>query len=138
MGGDQILAELHEHLGVGDDEVPPPDGKVSLEHVECNAACDYAPVMMVNWEFFDNMTPERGPGAGRRPARRDPVPPDPRPATAVHLAAGVPDPRRLRRRPGHEGPAAGPATLAGLRIAEEHGWKAPDPAPARAPDVPRR
>ena len=56
MGGDQILADLHEHLGVGDDE-PTPDGKVSLEHVECNAACDYAPVVMVNWEFFDNMTP---------------------------------------------------------------------------------
>src|SRR4029453_4363127 len=35
-----------------------PDGKVSLEHVECNAACDYAPVVMVNWEFFDNMTPD--------------------------------------------------------------------------------
>jgi len=47
MGGDQILAGLREHLGVGDDE-PTGDGKVSLEHVECNAACDYAPVVMVN------------------------------------------------------------------------------------------
>ena len=37
MGGDQILADLHEHLGVADDETTP-DGKVSLEHVECNAA----------------------------------------------------------------------------------------------------
>ena len=37
---------------------PPTDGKVTLEHIECNAACDYAPVMMVNWEFFDNQTPE--------------------------------------------------------------------------------
>ena len=53
MGGNQILAELHEHLGVGDDEATP-DGQVSLEHLECNAACVYAPVMMVNWEFFDN------------------------------------------------------------------------------------
>ena len=34
------------------------DGKITLEHIECNAACDYAPVMMVNWEFFDNQTPE--------------------------------------------------------------------------------
>ena len=34
------------------------DGKVTLEHIECNAACDYAPVVMVNWEFFDNQTPE--------------------------------------------------------------------------------
>ena len=56
LGGNQILAELHEHLGVGDDEVTP-DGRVSVEHLECNAACVYAPVVMVNWEFFDNQTP---------------------------------------------------------------------------------
>ena len=56
MGGDQIFAELKEHLGVGDDETTA-DGKIILEHLECNAACDYAPVVMVNWEFFDNMTP---------------------------------------------------------------------------------
>jgi len=61
MGGDQILADLREHLGVADDEATP-DGKVSLEHVECNAACDYAPVVMVNWEFFDNMTPDTARG----------------------------------------------------------------------------
>ena len=57
MGGDAIFADLLEHLGVGNDETTP-DGKVSLEHLECNAACDYAPVVMVNWEFFDNMTPQ--------------------------------------------------------------------------------
>src|SRR2546421_6318665 len=38
LGGDQILASLREHLGVADNE-PTPDGRVSLEHVECNAAC---------------------------------------------------------------------------------------------------
>ncbi len=80
MGGDQIFAELKDHLGVGNDETTP-DGKVQLEHVECNAACDYAPVVMVNWEFFDNQT---------------------------HLARGVPDPGRLRRRPGHRRPAGRP------------------------------
>ena len=58
LGGYQILAELHEHLGIGDDETTP-DGRVSLEHLECNAACVYAPVMMVNWEFFDNRRPPR-------------------------------------------------------------------------------
>ena len=25
----------------------------------CNAACDFAPVVMVNWEFYDNMTPQK-------------------------------------------------------------------------------
>src|SRR5260370_38387696 len=51
LGGNQILAELREHLGVADDETTP-DGRVSLERLGCKAACVYAPVMMVNWEFF--------------------------------------------------------------------------------------
>src|SRR5690606_27932909 len=57
MGGDAIFDELAEHLGVGHDETTP-DGAITLERIECNAACDYAPVVMVNWEFFDNQTPE--------------------------------------------------------------------------------
>jgi NADH-quinone oxidoreductase subunit E len=55
MGGDAIFDALREHLGVGNGETTE-DGKVTLEHIECNAACDYAPVLMVNWEFFDNQT----------------------------------------------------------------------------------
>jgi NADH-quinone oxidoreductase subunit E len=127
MGGDQILAELREHLDVAGDEATP-DGKVSLEHVECNAACDYAPVMMVNWEFFDNMTP----GTARELV--DSL----RAGTKVTLArgpdrlctwreasrilAGFPDGQAA------QGPQAGPATLVGLRVAREHGWTAPVPA----------
>jgi len=57
MGGDEIWERLTEHVGVGNDETTP-DGKITLERIECNAACDFAPVMMVNWEFFDNQTPE--------------------------------------------------------------------------------
>lgn len=53
MGGDEIYAAISEHLGIGNHETTS-DGKVSLERVECNAACDYAPVVMVNWEFYDN------------------------------------------------------------------------------------
>jgi len=135
MGGDQILAALREHLGVADDE-PTPDGKVSLEHVECNAACDYAPVVMVNWEFFDDMTPTSarelvdGLRAGEdiAPSRGAP-----RLVTwkqAARILAGYPDGQATG---GH---TAGHATLAGLRIAKEHGWT-PDgesaavPAPGR-------
>jgi NADH-quinone oxidoreductase subunit E len=131
MGGDQILADLHEHLGVGDDE-PTPDGKVSLEHVECNAACDYAPVMLVNWEFFDNMTPASarelvdGLRAGKdiAPSRGAP-----RLVTwkqAGRILAGFPDDQATG---GH---TAGRATLAGLRIAKEHGWTPDAPAAAEA------
>ncbi|MGA7689670.1 MAG: NAD(P)H-dependent oxidoreductase subunit E, partial [Jiangellales bacterium] len=52
MGGDAIWAGVSQHLGIGHDEVSE-DGAISLERVECNAACDYAPVVMVNWEFMD-------------------------------------------------------------------------------------
>ena len=55
MGGDAIYESIKEHLDIGNDEVTA-DGKVSVEHIECNAACDYAPVVMVNWEFYDNQT----------------------------------------------------------------------------------
>jgi NADH-quinone oxidoreductase subunit E len=57
MGGDAIFAALAQHLDIGNDETTS-DGKITLQHVECNAACDFAPVVMVNWEFFDNQNPE--------------------------------------------------------------------------------
>ncbi len=131
MGGDEILAGLREHLGTKGDE-PTGDGKVSLEHVECNAACDYAPVVMVNWEFFDNMTPDSARAlvddlrAGREvtPSRGAP-----RLCTfgeASRILAGIPDGQA------GDGPQAGEATLAGLRIARERGWTAPPP-PAEPP-----
>jgi NADH-quinone oxidoreductase subunit E len=55
MGGDVIMQALKDHLGIDNDGVTA-DGKVSLEHIECNAACDYAPVVMANWEFYDNQS----------------------------------------------------------------------------------
>lgn len=56
MGGDAILETLENELGVHAGQTTD-DGLITLEHIECNAACDYAPVVMVNWEFFDNQTP---------------------------------------------------------------------------------
>jgi NADH-quinone oxidoreductase subunit E len=55
LGGDEIFAALREHLGVGNNETTS-DGTITLEHAECLAACDYAPVVTVNYEFFDNQT----------------------------------------------------------------------------------
>ena len=133
MGGDAILERLKDHLDVGNDETTA-DGKISLEHVECNAACDYAPVMMVNWEFMDNMTPESAvqlvddlrAGKEVRSTR------GPRLCTwreAERVLAGFEDDLA------DEGPAAGPASLAGLAIARERGWTAPSgrESGARAP-----
>jgi NADH-quinone oxidoreductase subunit E len=126
MGGDQIIAALRDHLGVADNE-PTPDGKVSIEHIECNAACDYAPVMTVNWEFLDNMTPQsaRELVDDLRAGNQVTLPRGPwRLCTwreASRILAGFPDGQA------GDGPSAGPATLAGLRIAKERGWTAPAP-----------
>ncbi len=128
MGGDQIFAELKEHLGVGNDETTA-DSKVTLEHVECNAACDYAPVVMVNWEFFDNMTP----GSARQLVDDLRQGNDVRPVRgpgrlctwreASRILAGYPDGQA------GDGPVAGAPTLAGLEIARQRGWAAPEAAP---------
>jgi NADH-quinone oxidoreductase subunit E len=130
MGGDAIFAGLQEHLGVGNDEITS-DGKITLEHVECNAACDYAPVVMVNWEFFDDMTPQSArelvdglrAGASLSPTRGAPRLCSWREASRI--LAGYPDDQATT---GH---TAGHATLAGLRIAREQGWT-PDDGTAAA------
>jgi len=55
LGGDEIYAALSDELGVGHDETTE-DGTITLEHAECLAACDYGPVVTVNYEFFDKQT----------------------------------------------------------------------------------
>jgi NADH-quinone oxidoreductase subunit E len=134
MGGDAIFADLKEYLGVGNEETTE-DGKVSLEHLECNAACDYAPVVMVNWEFFDNQTPRSArelvdglrSGANVKPTRGAA-----RLCTwkqASRILAGFPDDQAST---GH---TAGEPSLAGLRLAKGHGWRPDDDSPdGSAPD----
>lgn len=119
MGGDAIFDTLKEHLGVGNDETTQ-DGKVTLEHIECNAACDFAPVVMVNWEFFDNQTPESATQlvddliAGRtvEPTRGAPLCSY---KETARILAGFPD-----ERPGAVAASggAGPASLIGLKLAK--------------------
>jgi NADH-quinone oxidoreductase subunit E len=54
-GGEEIYACVKDELGVGHNETTP-DGRITLEHAECLAACDFAPVVTVNYEFYDNQT----------------------------------------------------------------------------------
>ena len=123
LGGDEVFARLQDHLGIGNNETTG-DGQVTLEHVECNAACDFAPVMMVNWEFFDNVTPESACAVVDRLRSDEPVQAS-RGAQigtwreAERVLAGFPDGKA------DEGVTAGPATLLGLNIARERGWSAP-------------
>src|SRR3954462_10998915 len=57
LGGQEVYDGLAEHLGVGHQETTA-DGKITLEHAECLAACDYAPVVTVNYDFaLDEATP---------------------------------------------------------------------------------
>ncbi|MCX4675047.1 NADH-quinone oxidoreductase subunit NuoE [Streptomyces sp. NBC_01433] len=119
MGGDAIFDRLKDHLGVGNDETTE-DGKVTLEHIECNAACDFAPVVMVNWEFFDNQTPESATRlvddliAGRtvEPTRGAPLCSY---KETSRILAGFPD-----ERPGavEASGGAGHASLIGLKLAK--------------------
>ncbi|HVV29440.1 MAG TPA: NADH-quinone oxidoreductase subunit NuoE [Mycobacteriales bacterium] len=57
VGGDEIYAALKGELGVGHNETAPaPDpggASLTLEHAECLAACDYAPVVTVDYEYYD-------------------------------------------------------------------------------------
>jgi len=126
MGGDAVFERLKDHLRVGNDETTD-DGRVSLEHVECNAACDYAPVVMVNWEFFDNQTPDSAVELVDRLRAGETVTASRGPEVctwreAERVLAGFPDDRA------DEGPGAGDASLVGLRLARENGWTAPQPA----------
>jgi len=56
LGGDAVYDALSERLGVGHDRATD-DGAFWLERIECQAACTHAPVMTVDWEFMDDVTP---------------------------------------------------------------------------------
>ncbi|MDR1078987.1 MAG: NADH-quinone oxidoreductase subunit NuoE [Propionibacteriaceae bacterium] len=130
LGGDAVLERVQRRLGVAPDQTTP-DGLFSLERVECNAACDYAPVVMVDWEFMDNMTPDKAErliddlAAGRQVKAS-------RGATiagwrqAERVLAGFDDGRA------DEGPSAGGPSRRGTEIAASRGWTA-DTWPAVGP-----
>jgi NADH-quinone oxidoreductase subunit E len=122
LGGQEVYDGLVEHLGVGHDQTTP-DGKITLEHAECLAACDYAPVVTVNYDFaIDEATPEAAVAmveqlrAGERP-----VPSRGARICSLkemqHQLAGFAD---VRDGAVADGPAGAP-TLRGVTLAQEHG-----------------
>ena len=118
MGGDAIFAALKDHLGVENDGVTT-DGKVSLEHIECNAACDYAPVVMANWEFYDNQDVSSAKELVDSMRKGTPKPPTRGPNSLVTwkeasaVLAGINDGKA------GEGLQAGEPTLLGLKLSKE-------------------
>ncbi|KAB1944890.1 NADH-quinone oxidoreductase subunit NuoE [Micromonospora sp. ALFpr18c] len=125
LGGQEVYDTLSEHLGVGHDETTA-DGTITLEHAECLAACDYGPVMTVNYDFFDGVDPSTARGvvdelrAGGRPMPTRGA----RLCTLKEMAvqlAGFADERDGAVADG--GP--GEPTLRGLRLAQQHGVSVP-------------
>ncbi|WP_435821533.1 NADH-quinone oxidoreductase subunit NuoE [Micromonospora musae] len=125
LGGQDVYDTLAEHLGVGHDETTA-DGKITLEHAECLAACDYGPVMTVNYDFFDNVDPQGAVGvvdelrAGGRPMPTRGA----RLCTLKEMAvqlAGFADEREDAVADGDPGESS----LRGLRLAQQHGISAP-------------
>jgi NADH-quinone oxidoreductase subunit E len=125
LGGDDIYKTLSDTLGVGMNGTTA-DGKITLEHAECLAACDYAPVVTVNYEFFDNQTTDSALGlvsklrAGDRPL----------PSRGAPLCSFKEISRQIAgfldlRPESLEAVAAGAPTMVGVRLADERGEHAP-------------
>ncbi len=131
LGGYELMARAKQHLGIGNNETTA-DGRVSLEHVECNAACDYAPVVMVNWEFYDDQTPSSARELVDACRAGTPPPPTRGPSRLCtfkevsRVLAGFPDGLA------NEGVQAGPATLVGLELSKQRGDDAPPYPGARS------
>jgi NADH-quinone oxidoreductase subunit E len=123
LGGDAVYDALSERLGVGHDQ-PTADGAFWLERIECQAACTHAPVMTVDWEFMDDVTPasaveivdrlERGETvvSTRGPVIRD--------FRATEHSLAFPDDGLAA-----EGSYVDDKMLVGLRLAKENGMAAP-------------
>jgi NADH-quinone oxidoreductase subunit E len=57
-GGYEILDHCKAKLGIGHKGVTP-DGVFSLEEVECIGACCWAPAIQINYDFHDDLTPQK-------------------------------------------------------------------------------
>jgi len=56
-GGEELLEHLEHRLGIKAGSTTP-DGKFTLEDVECIAACTEAPCLQVNYRYFHRVTSE--------------------------------------------------------------------------------
>jgi NADH-quinone oxidoreductase subunit E len=72
VGGEELWNKASQKLGIGHKEVTP-DGRISLEEVECIGACSWAPAIQVNYDFYHDVTMGQleklidGLAAGKRP-----------------------------------------------------------------------
>ncbi len=120
LGGDAVWEAVRERAGAGHDEVSA-DGLFDVERIECQAACTHAPVMTVDWEFFDHVTPSDAVEILDRLAAGEQVQSTRGPVVRGYRAAsrtisGIDDDGLAG-----EGPQADELMLANLRAAAESG-----------------
>jgi NADH-quinone oxidoreductase E subunit len=58
MGSEEIIHTVETELGIKVNDVTA-DKQMSLQAVQCLGACDVAPVLQVNEDYFENVTPEK-------------------------------------------------------------------------------
>ncbi|EMO72312.1 NADH-quinone oxidoreductase subunit NuoE [Leptospira santarosai] len=58
QGNDRIEKHLCDRLGIHLGQTTP-DQKFTLEEVECLGACGYAPMVQINDDFYEQLTPEK-------------------------------------------------------------------------------
>ena len=57
-GGNELYQHVQKRLGIGNKEVSE-TGTFSLEEVECMGACTGAPAMQVNYDFYEDLDPDK-------------------------------------------------------------------------------
>ena len=57
LGSEQVLDHLKKKIGIGPGETTT-DGRISIKEVECLGACGGAPMMQVDKDYYENLTPE--------------------------------------------------------------------------------
>ncbi|MCF6339117.1 MAG: NADH-quinone oxidoreductase subunit NuoE [Gammaproteobacteria bacterium] len=56
-GSDDVVAHFKKRLGIGLGETTT-DGRITLKEVECLGACVGAPMLQIDRQYFENLTPE--------------------------------------------------------------------------------
>ncbi len=57
-GGQELYEHVQKRLGIGNKQVSQ-TGTFSLEEVECIGACTGAPAMQVNYDYYENLDPDK-------------------------------------------------------------------------------
>jgi NADH-quinone oxidoreductase subunit E len=120
LGGDAVWDAVVEATD-GSNNSTTPDGEFFLERIECQAACTNAPVMTVDWEFMDDVTPSSAVEVLEKLRRGEQVQstrgPVIRDFEATEHTLAFPDDGLA------DAPSVDDKMLAGLRIAKEQGMQ---------------